>query len=182
MFASGSRSGSRRWRNGVGAAAVLAGVVALSGAGPTPREWRDYAGGPDSSRFVAATGINKENVGRLAVAWTYPAGDTDFNPLVARGVVYGRTRGTALVALDAGTGKELWVHDGIDGFALRGVNYWESADGRDRRLLFSARNRLQAIDARTGKAIASFGVSGRVDLRQGLDRDPETVEQQSRLP
>ena len=41
---------------------------------------------------------------------------------------------------------------------------------------------LQAIDARTGKPIASFGVNGRVDLRQGLDRDPETVEQQSRLP
>ena len=153
-----------------------------SGAGQRPREWPDYAGGPDSSRFVAATGIDRINVSRLAVAWTYPAGDTDFNPLVVRGVVYGRARGTALVALDAATGKELWVHDGIEGFALRGVNYWESADGADRRLLFSARNMLQAIDARTGKAILSFGVNGRVDLRQGLDRDPETVEQQSRLP
>ncbi len=185
MFATTGESQSRRWTSAVGTAiagVVLAGIAALSGAGQTPREWRDYAGGPDSSRFVAATGIDKANVGRLAVAWTYPAGNTDFNPLVARGVVYGRTRGTALVALDAATGKELWVHDGIDGFALRGVNYWESADGADRRLLFSARNMLQAIDARTGKAIASFGVNGRVDLRQGLDRDPETVEQQSRLP
>ena len=185
MFATTGESQSRRWTSAVGTAiagVVLAGVAALSGAGQTPREWRDYAGGPDSSRFVAATGIDKANVGRLAVAWTYPAGNTDFNPLVARGVVYGRTRGTALVALDAATGKELWVHDGIDGFALRGVNYWESADGADRRLLFSARNMLQAIDARTGKAVASFGVNGRVDLRQGLDRDPETVEQQSRLP
>ena len=94
------------------------------------------------------------------MAWTYPAGDTDFNPLVVRGVVYGRTRGTALVALDAATGKELWVHDGIEGFALRGVNYWESADGADRRLLFSARNMLRAIDAQTGKPIPSFGVDG----------------------
>jgi quinoprotein glucose dehydrogenase len=74
------------------------------------------------------------------------------------------------------------VHDGIEGFALRGVNYWESADGRDRRLLFSSLNMLQAIDARTGQAIRSFGVDGRVDLRKGLDRDPETVEQQSRFP
>jgi glucose dehydrogenase len=185
MFATTGESQSRRWTSAVGAAiagVVLAGIAVLSGAGQTPREWRDYAGGPDSSRFVAATGIDKANVGRLAVAWTYRAGNTDFNPLVARGVVYGRTRDTALVALDAATGKELWVHDGIDGFALRGVNYWESADGADRRLLFSARNMLQAIDARTGKAVASFGVNGRVDLRQGLDRDPETVEQQSRLP
>jgi glucose dehydrogenase len=183
MFATGSRSRARRWASGVAAAAVvLAEIVGLQGAGQRPREWPDFAGGPDSSHFVAATGIDKINVSRLAVAWTYPAGDTDFNPLVVRGVVYGRTRGTALVALDAATGKELWVHDGIDGFALRGVNYWESADGADRRLLFSARNMLQAIDARTGKAILSFGVNGRVDLRQGLDRDPETVEQQSRLP
>jgi glucose dehydrogenase len=184
MFVVHSGMKSGRWPTAlaIATAAIMAGVTGLSGGGPTPREWRDYAGGPDSSRFVAATEINKSNVSRLAVAWTYPAGDTDFNPLVARGVVYGRTRGNALVALDAATGKELWVHDGIEGFALRGVNYWESEDGADRRLLFSARNMLRAIDVRTGKAIASFGVDGRVDLRKGLDRDPEAVEQQSRFP
>lgn len=168
---------------GLGAAVVvMAGVAGLSGQAQTGREWRDYAGGPDSSRFVAASQINKTNVGRLEVAWKYAAGDTDFNPLVARGVVYGRTRGTSLVALDAATGKELWVSDPIDGFALRGVNYWESQDGGDRRLLFSARNILQAIDARTGKPIASFGTNGKVDLRQGLERDPDAVQQQSRFP
>jgi quinoprotein glucose dehydrogenase len=86
------------------------------------------------------------------------------------------------VALDAATGKRLAVHDGIEGFALRRVNYWESEDGTDRRLLFSARNILRAIDAETGKAITSFGVDGRVDLRDSPDRDPETVQQQSRLP
>ena len=116
------------------------------------------------------------------MAWTYPEGDTDFNPLVARGVVYSRARGTALVALDAATGKPLWVHDGIEGFALRGVNYWESKDGTDRRLFYSARNILRALDARTGTPIASFGTDGAVDLSKGLDRDPETVEQQSRFP
>ncbi len=179
-------TGFGRWGGAlvVGAVAVvMAGVAGRpDAAAQSPREWRDYGGGPDTSRFVAATQIDKSNVGRLAVAWTYPAGDTDFNPLVVRGIVYARTRGNALVALDAATGKELWVHDGIEGFALRGVNYWESKDGADRRLLFSARNMLRAIDARTGKAITSFGTDGRVDLRQGLDRDPEKVEQQSRLP
>ena len=62
--------------------------LSLSGQNTAPREWRDYAGGPDSSRFVAATQINKTNVSQLEVAWTYPAGQTDFNPLVVRGVVY----------------------------------------------------------------------------------------------
>src|SRR5215475_6935570 len=123
------------------AVAALAGMAGLAGApAQAPREWRDFGGSPDSSRFVAATQIDRKNVGRLEVAWSYPAGDTDFNPLMVRGVIYGRTHGTGLVALDAATGKELWVHDGIDGFGLRGVNYWESADGGDRRLLFSAKN------------------------------------------
>lgn len=179
----------RRWAGvfGVAAAAVGmagAGVAGLTGQAPLqpPREWRDYAGGPDSSRFVAATQITKANVGQLQVAWTYPDGDTDFNPLVVRGVVYGRARGRAIVALEAASGKELWVHDGIKEFATRGMNYWESADGSDRRLLFTAQNTLHAIDAQTGKTITSFGVDGRVDMREGLDRDPATVEQQSRLP
>ena len=161
---------------------VAAAVAQLSGAAQAPREWRDYAGGPDSSRFVAATQITKANVGPLQVAWTYPDGDTDFNPLVVRGVIYTRARGNALVAVDAATGKELWASAEIKAFAIRGVNYWESADGSDRRLLFSTLNMLRAIDAKTGKPIPTFGKDGVVDLREGLDRDPETVEQQSRLP
>lgn len=171
-----------RWRAGFTLAAATVGISVQAGSGQSPLEWRDYAGGPDSSRFVAATQIDRDNVARLQVAWTYPDGDTDFNPLMVRGVVYSKARGTALVALDAATGRELWEHGGIEAFAIRGVNYWESADGSDRRLLFSTKNMLQALDARTGEPITSFGVDGRVDLREGLDRDAATVEQQSRLP
>ena len=161
---------------------ALAGVTGLSVSGQAQREWRDYAGGPDSSRFVAAKQITKANVRQLQVAWTYPPGQTDFNPLVVRGVVYGRGANGSFVALDAATGKEIWIHEGVQGFNGRGVNYWESKDGKDRRLIFSANNILQEIDARTGQSIPSFGVDGRVDLRVGLDRDPATVNQQSRTP
>src|SRR5436190_4671213 len=125
-----------------------------------PREWRDYAGGPDSSRFVAATGIDKSNVARLQVAWTYPSGETDFNPLVVRGIVYGRGPNDAFVAVDAATGKELWLHKDVRGFNTRGINYWESANGKDRRLIFSANNLLQELDAQTGELMTSFGVQG----------------------
>ena len=162
-------------------AAVAAGSIGLGGA-QAPREWRDYAGGPDSSRFVSATQITKANVGRLQVAWTYPDGDTDFNPLVVRDVIYTRARGNALVAVDAATGTERWASPEIKGFAVRGVNYWESADGKDRRLLLTALNMLRAFDASTGQPITTFGKDGVVDLREGLDRDPKTVQQQSRLP
>ncbi len=123
-------------------AAVSAVVVAavsslLLAAPPPPREWRDYAGGPDSSRFVAATQITKGNVGQLQVAWTYPDGDTDFNPLVVRDVIYTRARGNTFVALDAATGAQRWASPPIEAFVVRGMNYWESADGTDRRLLLS---------------------------------------------
>src|SRR5512145_1333504 len=161
---------------------MLAGVTGPSAVARDQREWRDYAGGPDSSRFVAATGITRSNVNRLQVAWTYPAGQTDFNPLVVRGVVYGRGPNNSFVALDAATGKQVWIHENVQGFNSRGVNYWESKDGKDRRLIFSASNFLQALDAQTGKPITSFGTDGRVDLRVGLDRDPSTVNQQSRIP
>ena len=183
MFRTSKTSLARYVAGSIAAAAVagLAGAAALSGAAEQ-REWRDYAGGPDSSRFVAAKQINKSNVSRLQVAWTYPEGQTDFNPLVVRGVVYTRGAGTSFVALDAATGKEIWKHPGVQGFANRGINYWESRDGKDRRLIFSASNFLQAIDAQTGQDIRSFGTDGRVDLRVGLDRDPKTINQQTRTP
>ena len=168
--------------HGVCALVVAAAVTQLSGVAQSPREWRDYAGGPDSSRFVPARQITKANVGQLQVAWTYPDGDTDFNPLMVRGVIYTRARGNTLVAVDAATGKQLWASSEIRAFAIRGVNYWESPDGRDGRLLFSAMNMLRALDAKTGKPVPTFGKDGVVDLREGLDRDPATVEQQSRLP
>ena len=57
----------------------------------------------------------------------------------------------------------------------RGINYWESADRSDRRLLFSVNNYLQEIDARTGKSILQFGTNGLVDLRAGLGRDPNSL-------
>ena len=162
-------------------AALLAAVAGVRGAEP-PREWRDYAGGPDSSRFVAATQITKGNVATLQVAWTYPDGDTDFNPLVVRDTIYTRARGNVLVAIDAATGAVRWTSPEIEAFRVRGINYWESVDGADRRLLLTTQNRLRAFDARTGQPIAAFGTNGAVDLREGLDRDPTTVEQQSRLP
>jgi glucose dehydrogenase len=160
---------------------LLATMAGIDGA-ETPREWRDYAGGPDSSRYVAATQITKANAAQLRVAWTFADGDTDFNPLVVRDVIYTRARGNTLVALDAATGALRWRSPEIEAFRIRGVNYWESADGTDRRLLLSTLNRLRAFDAATGQPIASFGKAGVVDLREGLDRDPATVEQQSRLP
>ncbi|NJO23050.1 MAG: hypothetical protein HC868_08970 [Sphingomonadales bacterium] len=50
---------------------------------------------------------------------------------------------------DAATGKELWSFSepGASVITSRGINYWESPDGKDRRLIFQINNNLQAIDA-----------------------------------
>ena len=137
--------------------------------------WRDYAGGPDSSRYFPSKTINKKNVGTLTVAWTYPFGETLFNPIVARGVIYGRGRNGSIVALDARTGTEIWIHDGMQAMSSRGMNYWESKDGKDRRLIFAMNDYLQEVDAATGLSITTFGANGVVDLREGLGRDPATI-------
>jgi quinoprotein glucose dehydrogenase len=55
------------------------------------------------------------------------------------------------------------------------MNYWESKDGKDRRLIFSINDYLQEIDAATGKSIVKFGMDGVVDLREGLGRDKTTI-------
>ena len=150
-------------------------AVAIAAGDQRTREWRDYGGGPDNSKFSSLKQFNKSNVARLDVAWTYPYGETLFNPIVAHGVIYGKGRNSALVALDAGTGKEIWIHEGLEGVTRRGMNYWESKDGKDRRLLFSINDYLQEIDANTGKSIIQFGTDGVVDLREGLGRDPKTI-------
>ena len=150
--------------------------VALSG--QDYKTWKDYGGGPDSSHFVDLKQINKSNVNQLEVAWIYPTGDQRsyvFNPIVVDNVMYVQARNSSLVALDAATGKEIWIHENLPGLATRGIAYWESKDRKDRRLIFAINNHLQEIDARTGKSILTFGNNGLVDLREGLGRDPRTI-------
>lgn len=176
MAWSKSRSASRRFAVAlIATTAVAAGAAALVIRAAGDQGWASFGGGPDNSRYITARQITKANVGQLAVAWSYPFAETSFNPVEAHGVLYGRGRNGSLVALDASTGKELWIHEKLQGMTLRGVNYWESKDGRDRRLIFSVADYLQEIDAQTGKSIMTFGPNGAVDLREGLGRDPATV-------
>jgi len=144
--------------------------------------WSDYAGTPDGAQYSALDQINLSNVRQLRLAWTYPTGDGGkylFNPLVVDRTMYVLARNNSIVALDASTGRELWAHSTEAKTQLvtnRGINYWESSEHSERRLLFAVDNFLQAIDARTGQPIMNFGVNGRVDLREGLGRDPESLK------
>ena len=84
-------------------------------------------------------------------------------------------RNSSLVALNAATGREIWIHENLPGLSTRGISYWASKDQKDRRPIFAMNNFLQEIDAVTGKSILTFGKKGLVDLRVGLGRDPMTI-------
>jgi len=94
--------------------------------------WQSYAGGADSSQYSALDQINKKTVAKLDVAWSYPIdGGSIFNPVVIDGIMYVPSGG-ALAAIDAATGKEIWKKAGMAPSGARGMNYWQSPDGKDR--------------------------------------------------
>src|SRR4051812_30087042 len=143
-------------------------------------DWKDYLGGPAASHYSPLKQIDVHNVDRLELTWSYPTGDESsytFSPLVIDNIAYVAAKKGSLVALDATTGKELWVHQFPGGFGMfsgiagqRGGNYWESKDRSDRRIFVTAAGFLTAIDARTGKLVESFADGGKLDLKTGVDR------------
>jgi len=142
--------------------------------------WTAYQGGAHSSQYSALDQINKSNVSQLEVAWTYPvAGNITFNPIVVDNVMYVQGTGNSIVALDAATGKELWSHANQGAIGARGLNYWESKDRKDRRLVYLNAGNLTAINAQTGDTITTFGKNGRVDLRVALWREARNPLQTS---
>lgn len=148
--------------------------------------WTHYGGSPDQSKYFNTSEITKENVNQMKVAWVYPTQDNSFyffSPIVVDTTLYVLAKNYSLVAVNALTGKEIWIHANLFGLSRRGINYWESRDKKDKRLIFTLNNSLQAIDAVTGKSIPTFGDSGYVDLRQGLDRDPSSIRRmQAMMP
>ncbi len=156
------------------------------------REWRAYGGGPESIQYSALDQINRKNVHRLKVAWSFDTGDAysgsemQCNPIVIDGVLFATTPRLRVIALDAATGKLHWSFDPHEGPKTdrlrrnRGVTWWSA--GRQERLFFVSRNFLFALDPRTGKPVPGFGREGRVDLREGLGRDPETISISATTP
>src|SRR5215217_1727847 len=80
--------------------------------------WKQYGGGADQSKFFEASQITKENVGQMKVAWVYPTMDSAFNffsPIVVDTIMYVMAKNSSLVAVNAETGKELWIHANLQG-------------------------------------------------------------------
>src|SRR6201994_1977228 len=100
------------------------------------RQWLDYAGGPDSSHYVSLTAINKKNRSQFQVVWNYEQGEAGFNPIVVGHIIYVLTQANALAALDAATGREIWIHADLACITAPGVNYWGTKIRRTPRPFF----------------------------------------------
>ncbi len=148
------------------------------------QDWPAYGGGPLQTHYSPLTQINRSNVRQLKLAWTYDTGEPggaglqrslETSPIIVDGVLYGDTPSQKVFALNAATGKLLWKFDsGIHGSQPdRGLAYW--ASGKDRRILAGIMNFVYALNAETGKPIATFGRNGRIDLRENLGRNPASV-------
>ena len=165
---------------------VTAGTVGLLPACRSSHrnDWPVTGGAPTNDRYSTLDQINRTNVSRLTVAWTYHTGDMpagrrseiQATPIVIDSVLYTTTPALAVIALRAEPRhaslalRSVCWPDSRASRANRGVVYW--ADGDDRRILsFTASQRLYALDARTGRPIRTFGDSGSVDLGAGLGRD-----------
>jgi quinoprotein glucose dehydrogenase len=172
FFSVAAEKPSRAVFSGAAVAVVLAAGLGIAtvGAARSDKWWWDSLGGPASSHFSNLDQIRKSNLDRLEVAWFYPHANLGFNPIAVEDILYISGRGNSLVALDASTGKEVWIHENIPNLPARGMNYWQSADGKERRLFVTTGPFLQSLDARTGKVAAGFGTNGYVDLRDGVAR------------
>lgn len=154
---------------------VLCLLAACSGAklDSSTREWEEYLGGPDRNHYSSLEQITLENVSQLELAWEYhtqDSGQIQCNPIVVDGVLYALTATVQPFALDAATGREIWrLRDSAETTwygTARGLVYWE--DGDDKRILYTKESWLCAVDAVTGKPVASFGDGGKVSLKAGL--------------
>lgn len=135
----------------------------IANAAATPENWLTYGGDYDEQRYSRLTDINQDNVKDLGVAWTYDlhtSRGVEATPIIVDGVMYVTGSWSIVYALDAKTGKEIWVYDpkvsgedaakGCCDVVNRGVAV---ADGKVFVGVFDGR--LEALDAKTGKVVWS---------------------------
>jgi quinoprotein glucose dehydrogenase len=153
-------------------------------------EWSHYGGNAASQKYSPLDQINKDNVGKLTIAWRWASPDNAVvaanpmsrpgmyhdTPLMVKGVLYTVTSLGQIAAINPRTGQTIWQFDpanwktgrpGNLGFVHRGIAYW--TDGAKERLLLGTNDAyLIAVDAKTGALDTAFGQNGRVDLMAGL--------------
>lgn len=146
------------------------------------QNWGAYRGNDGITAYSGLKQINTDNVNQLQVAWTYRTNDTlgnsslQCNPLIINGILYGASPRQKIFALDAKTGKNIWLFDPYEGDktksgVTRGMAYYEQ--GEDKRIYACAAYKLFSINAKNGKLNKEFGENGFIDLRKGIRNDAD---------
>jgi len=153
--------------------------------------WPTYGNDPGGTRYSAAEQIDRSNVEKLKIAWTYRTGALEQSkrligkaafeatPILVNGKLFLSTPYNHVIALDPGSGEKLWEYDpGVNlernysEVSSRGVSAWYDAKGRAdepcrlRIFVGTLDAQLIALDGETGKLCGSFGTNGRVDLNK----------------
>jgi len=162
--------------------------VLATGAAAQNADWPVYHGNDDHTHYSTLAQISPANVKRLRVAWTFdtqdafPGSEMQANPIVIDGVLYATTPKLQVFALDAATGRQLWRFDPQNGAPPTSRIRHRGVVVTGDRVLFNYRNRLYALDRKTGQPISSFGNNGWVDLREGLGRSTEGLSVSASTP
>ncbi len=157
-------------------------------------DWGIYRGDKKGSQYADLAEIHAANVHRLRPVWEYHTGDSGSgtsmyaNPIMIDGLLYFSTPSLGAAAVNAVTGKEVWFFDSSKynegGARLRGRNrgvcYWEGDAGK--RVFVFVKNRVYAVDAKTGALVTSFGRGGHIDLRENLGVDPSSASIECTAP
>ena len=149
-------------------------------------DWPVYKADAYSTSYSPLDQLNKSNVARLRLVWTFDPGDSipgdrpassECNPIEIDNTLYFTSGRHRVYAIDATTGEKRWSFDPFDGGegggVSRGVTYWEEKN--DKRILVTAGDHLFALNAQTGKPIPTFGTNGRVSMNIGIRDDPNHI-------
>lgn len=134
-------------------------AMRLANAAAEPGEWFTAGGDASGGYYSRLSLLNDRNVSRLGFAWDYPLHTRrglEATPIVVDGILYTSGNWGRVYALDAATGRELWVYDpGVDAqwgryaccdVVNRGVAVWKG-----RVYVASLDGYLHALDAATGR-------------------------------
>lgn len=119
-------------------------------------DWTSYNGSMSGSRHSPLDQINRDNVATLAPQWMFNVasnGNLQTTPVVSEGVMY-VTSANEVIALDAGTGREIWRYQrartrGLIGNAAGGPNRGAAIAG-DRLFMVTDHAHIIALDKHSG--------------------------------
>ena len=122
---------------------------------PDPNDWLMYRRTYDGWGYSPLDSIDRDNVGRLQLAWVWAMSDgrNQPTPLVYDGVMYLASPGNVVQALDAASGTLLWEYRRPLPEAFRGAGSRNLAIYGGTLFMGTRDAYMLALDARTGEVV-----------------------------